>query len=90
MQKNTKKTYIGKSAVAILNMFFMFAPYLFTTIFFIIEGMMLFWLLLCLINSCLIYLTSGIRTIGILIIDKEKNKCEKEFSTKIFMLSTRN
>lgn len=72
MQENTKKTYIGKSAVAILNMLFMFAPYLFTTIFFIIEGMMLFWLLLCLINSCLIYLTSGIRTIGILILDKEK------------------
>lgn len=89
MQENTKKTYIGKNAVAILNMFFMFAPYLFT-IFFIIERMILFWLLLCLINSCLIYLTSGIRTIGILIIDKEKNKCEKEFSTKIFMLSTRN
>lgn len=41
MQENTKKTYIGKSAAAILNMFFMFAPYLFT-IFFIIEGMMLF------------------------------------------------
>ena len=89
MQENTKKTYIGKSAAAILNMFFMFAPYLFT-IFFIIEGMMLFWLLLCLIVSCLIYLTLGIRTIGILTIDKAKNKCEKEFSTKIFMLSTRN
>lgn len=88
MKESTKKTYIGKSAAAILNMFFMFAPYLFT-IFFIIEGMMLFLLLLCLINSCLIYLTSGIRTIGILIIDK-KNKCKKEFSTKIFMLSTRN
>lgn len=76
MQENTKKTYIGKSAAAILNMFFMFAPYLFT-VFFIIEGMMLFWLLLCLINSY-----TGIWTIGILIIDKEKINVKKNLAPK--------
>lgn len=80
--KKTLKTYIGKNAAAILNMFFMFTPYLFT-IFFIIEGMMLFWLLLCLIISCLIYLTSDIRTIGILIIDKEKMYSYKNISNSM-------
>ena len=62
-------------------MWVLYAPYLFTT-FFIIEGMMLFWLLLCLIVSCLIYLTSGIRTIGILTIDKEKINVKKNLAPK--------
>lgn len=81
-QDIAKKKYIGKSVTANFNMFFMFAPYLFN-IYFIIErdfcGSLLF-VLLCLINSYLMYLTTGIRAIGTLTIDKEKINVKKNFA----------